>query len=1273
MKRLLAVLFVSAAALTGVFALVSSAWGQTESPELLRPILTIGRQRPTGIDYDPNLDRFVWTNDQGQLQIVDARNYRPLVTLYEDFDFGRHYTLSHDGRYIAVANGRVVDLFETSTGVLAASIEPNGSRGLQSPLIFSQDDTYLLMSVVVPERQELRRSENDTTIVPYLWDLPNALDIDNSRLPGRVDVLPFFDNRNGFVLAPDNLIIAALPRRLQLFDLDGDLFTPTGEIQTGRFEQDPIDVWFSQFDDIVYHRPLDSRELIQIDTQTAVVTRIPLGASLDAVAMRSLNTIRFGSVSQIVGAANDRVGSSLVRALLGDNYARSYDDHAITFTLVDVLDPVTVPPEQNGLLVYILDETTGRGTFDLIQPLGVRAYTINPDRTQIALLEAGDANNGAVKIYDLASGALVRTIQPAARSSATARPIFTYNAAGDQLLVDFQRFDMMTGDVIAQDLNYGDTFESYRFAADSASLITERSLGSRYEWWEWGIPSGDVIRRENFTIESLSSLRSDPARGRTLYSINRGELQGVEIVDLLAGTRDSLLFDLFPGRVPDAVYPSDDWRHFLAVYSVSPYSPHYPGNEIVIYRFGEGAVWHYAGADLPYVDSREYGWVDDTTAYVSGINFDSGSAPERIYGLTFDATGVPQCLVEAFPDEWQRWINLWERLTLTLRGVDLMALARTLCQALPAPLEVIEGVFFPTATPTRPFYTPTPAVIAGVPACLTQRFAREAVGYAQSWRELIDGLTPEQIAELETLLCEGLSGAGAPPSDQGGEAPPQQVYLIDIGTGDRTQGAYVPRRAETGEGVNISLIADAYRQQTGGFNLNDFMLSPDQRLIAARNGDGTITIYQLLTPYTDLAAFATQTAEPGRTFDPRAISVQATPTQAFVGIGGAQPTLTPTITPTSPPPAAQIYALPERGQITDFCPLTRYTTDDAPESYAPGGELLVTLINEESVFALDPRTGDLRLDETIPRCINCQYSPDRSWLLNFDDGITVSRPDGSVLTQLFTPRESPLIFGTTWFDGHTVEYRYEGFLPDRGGSRTLVQYYDADTGEYSEPFEPAYGVQINELGAEIVSEQPRGREVVVARQSFNGGTGNGYKYYIVDYARGETIYFARLVEPDNTSIRVIWHPSGDLFYYQVGNDVNWYIYHTATGERSIFGLLPIGVQAGNWSLTERYTSVLSNGVFEGLSRDDNYRPALEIYDHETGRTNRYCFAPSDSLIRVLRSWDDRLIALSIITDEERQLETARPRLYILDLATGDLVEVLNPRVLDIDSILTWTQ
>ena len=478
-------------------------------------------------------------------------------------------------------------------------------------------------------------------------------------------------------------------------------------------------------------------------------------------------------------------------------------------------------------------------------------------------------------------------------------------------------------------------------------------------------------------------------------------------------------------------------------------------------------------------------------------------------------------------------------------------------------------------------------------------------------------------------------------------------------------------RTTSNKQVYLSLISEAYRRQSNGFTLGEFVLSPDQQFLAARNDNGTITVYQLLIPYSELAAFATQTAEPGRTFDPRVIGVQATPTQSFDQIGGAQPTLTPTITPTSPPPPSAIYTLPERGQISEFCPLTLHTTENPPESYQPSGRLLVTLAGEAAPFWVYPLTGEMRLDETIPRCEACQYSPNQRWMLRFEDGIAVSRPDGSDYRQLFTSAETGLIYGVVWYDEHTIEYRYDGYLPERSNATTLIRHYDVNTDSYGEPFEPDPSIRINDVYTEEISRQPRSGDVVVARQSFTGRAGIGYKYYIVDQARGETQYIARLVDVDNTSVSVVWLPDGSLMYYKVGDDINWYVYDPATGERYIFGELDAGLINRSWSRNEDYALSIMQIEFDALPDNDPFRFALQLYDLQTGSERRYCFDRDANFAAF--SPDERYVAVRKLAPEDADLETARLRTYILDLQTGDLVEIIHPRALDIDSILIWTE
>ncbi|MDX2159797.1 MAG: hypothetical protein SF162_00590 [bacterium] len=1281
MKRLSLFFVISFILLAGTLMLTTVTFGQTELTTVLRPVREFGAVRPTGVLYEPRRDRFAWTTPEGALEIADARTFQPIRTLYEEFSYSRHYTFSHDGQWLAVANQRQVDLFNVETGALAASIEPNGSRGIQAPLVFSDDDTYLLMSVVVPERQELRRSENDTTITPWLWDLPSAREEARSRLPGLVDALPFFDNRNGFILGPENLIVAALPRRLQLFDLDDDLFNPVGEIVTERFEQDPVDLWFSEFDPLMYHRPLDSRLWRQIDARTAEVTTLSMGAALDAEAMRDLAPLRLSSAAQIIGEANTRAGNSLIRALLGDDFNFAYANHPVTVMLVDNLIPVTVPENLETLLIYVLDESTGIGQFEVIQPTNAIRWAINADQTRIAIRWADGEQ--PVTIYEIATGNQIGQVVPTIFDEGR-RDLLEW--AGDELIVGFERFNAETGAVIAQDLRYI-AFNGYAFSDDNQRLITWRVLpDGALDWWNWDIETGQVVRRETIRTGNGSILQEPNGNGeRYLLSVSTtlpsgNSVQGVEVVDIVGGTRQSLYFDWFLNKTIEQVIPSPNWVNFMVVYAPDPTQNEYPANEIAIYNLEDGERWHFAGADLPALDGRRYGFIDDETAFVSGENYGDGALPDRVYGLRFDPTGVPACLVEAFPDQWTRWIDLWERLTFTLRPERLMRLAQRLCQALPADVQTIEGIFFPTPVPTRPYASPTPAIIAGVPACLTQQYAREAVGYAQSWRELTAGLSPEQIAELETLLCEGLTGGGAPlPSEGTGSVPPSQVYLIDVGSGERAAGSYIPF-VPSAPVPNVGIVAEFYRRAQNGF-LDSPLISGDGRLVAARTNDGTIQVYALTTAYDVIAALATATVEPQRANDPRSIGVRPTATQPFDEIGAARPTLTPTITPTSPPLSEARVSLPQADSITEFCPASLYSTQNPPPDYTPPGELHAVLRDEPGLWRLNPRTGELIYDETLPPCGNglfCEYSPGGEWALDTSDRVAVFRPDGRDFQVLFGGAQASYVYNVDWISPDTFAYRYDGYLEGERDLQTVEQQYNVETGEVSAPFNPSFEIRLNELPVEVVTRQPLNGAVFMVRQPFHaGGQQTGYKYFMVDRAADSVEYFARLTPPASTSIETQWHPSGDTLYYRLpvpGEDEPvWFAYDVATRTHARLDTLPSGV----WSRDGRYrfSPIRVPDIDERID-DGLFVPSFGVWDRETGAVRRYCAPERDLDVlnadsEVIWSPDSRYVIFSLRLPSEADLESARPRWMILDTQTGAYVEIDHPRALDIDSITYW--
>jgi hypothetical protein len=223
--------------LLAVFLLVSLAGialAQNASPDsIFVPVRQIGPLRPAGIQYDPNFDRFVMVDLQGRLLLAAAATFETQYVLYNGGAYNA-YGFSHDGRYLALAIDRRVELWDTQTGKLSATFEPDGANLVQGPLFFTPDDHYLLLSSVVPAPQNIRRSENDTSIIPYLWDLPAARGEGYTTLPNFLDGYPFFNFRYGLVIGPNNTLIAGIPARLQVIDGNQRDYPVVAEIPSSR-------------------------------------------------------------------------------------------------------------------------------------------------------------------------------------------------------------------------------------------------------------------------------------------------------------------------------------------------------------------------------------------------------------------------------------------------------------------------------------------------------------------------------------------------------------------------------------------------------------------------------------------------------------------------------------------------------------------------------------------------------------------------------------------------------------------------------------------------------------------------------------------------------------------------------------------------------------------------------------------------------------------------------------------------------------------------------
>ncbi|MBN1967706.1 MAG: hypothetical protein JW910_23825, partial [Anaerolineae bacterium] len=1036
--------------------------------------------------------------------------------------------------------------------------------------------------------------------------------------------------------------------------------------------------------DMLYVRPINNRSaLVQVDTASGASFSLPLGRDLNYNSIPALDALLLSETAQIIGEPGSLEGNSLLRLLLGDNYRAQWNYHPLTVMLLDVLEPVTDAAEQNGLLLYVFDEQAGRGVLDFLHPADANQMVLHPGGTRLLVRRASGA--GSVEVYDLASGALVLTLDPAVRDPG-GNYVLAYSPDGGAIISDFQRFDAVTGDVLYQDLGVRPSLGDAYFTADSQRLLTLDGD----QWWVWDVYTGEVVQRETVDLRGgVMDVSED--RTRFLTQIDTPDGPGIEIVDVATGERQSALFETLPNRSIMEVYPSPDWTYYLVVYSAYEYSPHYPGNEIALYHLREGRLWFLAGDDLPQPEGRGYGWLDDETIYLYSESYGGQSQPERIYGVDYHASGLPDCLVQHFPDDWPRWASLWERLVSRQRGDALDRLAVRLCAALPAPADDIDAIFDPTPRPTRPPATETPAVIAGVPACLTLRYPDQALDYAALWRELTADLTPEETAEMEELLCEGLNEANVPSPYYGsGYDSGFVVMTIDAQTGTRREGTFFPPEegAETAD-RSLTLVLDEFERQYGYRPAGAF-LSPDGQLLALRSSSGYFTIYRLLADYDAIAATATGFAAPP-TDQPGSIRVRPTATQPFEELGGPRPTLTPTITPTSPPPAEAPGAQPQL--VLESCALTtRYAISAPPEGWDPPGTLLVRVYNSNLLWRLDPATGSLRPDETLPACVNsqsCQTSFDQDWVLEYTNVIRVMRPDGSDATVLYDVLEQTYWpTSISWLGEHTLEYQYETYLPDRRNNPvSLAQQFNPESGEFSEPFTPRRSsVSINQLSTETVAVQPGGGPLVVVRTAFNSGHNTGYRYYIVDRDTGTVDYFARLAAYSSNNLDAIWHPLGRELYYRYPGGEDWYIFDAATRTHRVLGDLP----DGTWSRDGRYRAAWFTLPYEERSARIEQLTAtplplpvgpfteagtlemIRVWDSITGEVRRFCIpeTPGRSDNRpLLWSPDNRYLVFRIELPGDGNFDTVRPRTLILDTQTGNVVEL----ALDVSEVVLWMQ
>lgn len=1286
----------------------------------------IGEVAPQGIQYDANFDRFVMVDIGGQLVLADAKTREIQHIIYESGDY-YGYRFSHDGKWLAVAEGNTVDIWNTNTGELDLELQPTVALGFDARLEFSDDDTLLLFKAFVPAPDEIRRSEDDTTLTPWLWDLEAERRNRTAILPEQRRAQPFFDLRTDLLLAPNNKLIAALPRSISVTDFSSGSYDVTANFETDRYEFDPIDIWYSMLGDNAYFRSKDGGSYYQINTETGTVYRLPLGSEFGRGQFQQLENLNFTQLTQSIGEGNTLQTNSFLRLLLTDNYHPN--EAPLTVTLIDILDPVTVDDNQTAFLVYIYNERSARGVIDLIRPESIRDLTLNPSGTQVAVRRA--AVGTPIEIYDIQSGNLISTFETR-YPEIQQNTLFEYNATGDELLIGWERYNVYSGEAVVETPHFHPGFDNYVFSADDESIIT---INGRV-MMQWDINTGEPIRREIVRLNGDLIARSPDAR-RYLTRIpfpNEGQptdsavteevpeeeqseelfpaegedpdafalLQaaeipaievpvglGVEIYDVTTGERRQVYFEQLPHSDIQQIIASPDWEHLLVVYAANQFSPYYPGNEIAIYSFDEGLVWYYAGDDLPAPRSRRYGWSDDNTAFVLSTTGYGADQPERIYGLDYHESGLPQCLVDAFPDSWMQWSDLWERLNARLRSDSLGRLTQELCDSGLENEEAVEAVFSPTPTPTHPPVQPTSSRIAGLPACLSNYFGRDAALYAPQWRALTEGLNDEQSAEVEEILCAGLyEGIDIPVPNVGHASDPRlQVVSIDVRTGQRTISAFAPLPVE--EPRPLEPLLAEFRAQYG-FEPLEARLSNNLELLAVRTSNNHVRVYRLNRPYQTYIDSLQATRDAAEADQPVAVSLLATPTVPGIELGGARPTLTPTFTPTPPPPPEATVDYAELGNDILLCEHEQiYSILEPPAAYNPTGQLLTGHYNNSAITVWNPANGDTTLGEGLrdPQA-GGQLSPEDDWILIYDTQIVVSRADGSDPVVLYEDFEQSVFpQDIYWLDDQTLQIVYSGYLPDVSQNTvTLYRQYDVETGEYSDPVTATPFQRINQLETYLESIQPQIRRMVVLSIPFNAGYTQGWRYYLYDTVTGELDYFARVSE--GTPLTMRWSPSGDAMYYQFPGTSLWYVYRAEDNQHWILGDLP----SGDWSRDGRYrlawyvpsandltaapTATITPTLTTGAvltPQPEPLVPTLHIWDNQTGLTRHYCIPGSGRNVVVvdtlLWSPDSRYLAFNVSLPDDRVDDIPRLRTVILDLETGSVTQLS----LNIGRLILWME
>jgi hypothetical protein len=1181
----------------------------------------IGDIRPTGIRYDRNFDRFVWVDKQGALVLVDAKTLQPQFTLYESGAFNA-YEFSHDGRYLALAIQLRVEIWDTQTGQLVATFEPEGSLGVTGPLYFSEDDILLQINSIVPAPQETRRSETDTNIIPYLVDVRSLREEATTTLPNRSDGYAFFNYRNGLVLGGQHTVVAGVPQRIIIADTRNPSEIALDIAAPNRFERDPLLTWRSLNNEFTYVQPNGSNEIYQISVDEEVDTlySLPLSRQLGNINdFGALNGFNFNSIQRILAEQAPTLENSLYKLFLGDNYRAQYGYEPVRITLLDVLI-ANVPDVQNGLLVFIYDESSNSGSMEIITLNDTVNFSFSPDNQRLMVRRASGGQ--PIEIYNLDTGMLERTFLPA-EFDFEGRRLLDWNALGNEILIDFQRFDSINGDILLQAEQYTD-LDNFEFSGDNQNLLTNTDDG-RLRVWD--VNTGEFRQYWQPVVQgNVLRLTED---GKTYITWGQ-TLEGTWAVERYNIVTQERSFIPLPDSDFSDLVPNFNLTRFIAVSNNA--------NTVRIFDNAGNILLNIASHDLPGGSADNYGWYDNDNFYIYSTNLNNPQA--LVYGIEYHPSGLPQCMVDAYPNDWMSFLDLWERFSLQFSTEGLNSLTQRICTNLPAQARDFTNSLTPTpATPYFAEVTPRPFVLAGVPTCLTRTFTSQALQYAELWRAMSAGLDEEATRELEQQLCEGLisnlSGvqptATIDPNTLGGATPTPlpdapdtvdngsvnqlNVMLVNVNTGERSIGDYVPQSpfSRTRNFRDTFDTDQTYIRQTGA-NIRNTAVSPDGQLYAVQdNLFSFIRIYRLGIPFPPLFSdtFAQATSTPNGEVGTRrdSIGIPATATQAFVYADPFSPTLTPTVTLTPYPTVQATVDLPQLNVSEEVCPHRNlFTLENPPQDFSLSGRMLLPPLSSNAVWIYEPMTNRIHPNESVPRCQNgCDESPDGQWIIRYEEGLGYSRLDGTGLVWLYNQSTMPYISNSFWEADNTLVINLNSYYPDTNPNypdrivpTLLTQRVYPETGEATELLpEPQFNIRVNDLPTNVLGIQPLLQQYALVSTPFVGG---GEKYYIYNIPQNTWDYFLR---SDFDNIQdFFWTSDGAELFYNV--EGQWYVYNPETNTHSLYGTRYGGTPSQDGRFVIAWFSETSELIQQRIV-DEKLPVKLRIWDTQTGLLRYFCF------------------------------------------------------------------